>query len=60
VDLDSIGLDMQDKRAGRTLSNQMVYKYNNQTYRAVLELEIFTALDDFAAALEPAEFSDEE
>lgn len=60
VDLDSIGLDMQDKRAGHTLSHQMVYKYNNQTYCAVLELEIFTVIDDFTAALEPAEFSDEE
>lgn len=60
MDLDSIGLDMQDKRAGRTLSNQMVYKYNNQTYRAVLELEIFSVIDDFTAVLEFAGFSDEE
>jgi len=60
VDLDSIGLDMQDKRAGRTLSNQMVYKYNNQTYRAVLELEIFSVIDDFTAVLEFAGFSGEE
>lgn len=60
MDLDSIGLDMQDKRAGRTLSNQMVYKYNNQTYCAVLELEIFSVIDDFTAVLEFAGFSDEE
>lgn len=51
---------MQDKRAGRTLSNQMVYKYNNQTYRAVLELEIFSVIDDFTAVLEFAGFSGEE